>query len=140
MALAPYWLMPTLWPFPVPVMVMPPREAEPRPPELPPVRSAVPGGGDGGVVLPLQAADGAAAGDDGRTVQSRQGAGGAVHRVAAAAPGAAGDGEPQAGDVLAQGGAVKGHPGIVPRADQGLSPLSTKVTEYTLPRSVTSDT
>lgn len=46
MALAPYWLMPTLWPFPVPVMVMPPREAEPRPPELPPelppVRSAVP--------------------------------------------------------------------------------------------------
>ena len=73
------------------------------------------------MVLPLQAADGAAAGDDGRTVQSRQGAGGAVHRVAAAAPGAAGDGEPQAGDVLAQGGAVKGHPGIVPRADQGLS-------------------
>ena len=42
MALAPYWLMPTLWPFPVPVMVMPPREAEPRLPELPPVRSAVP--------------------------------------------------------------------------------------------------
>ena len=41
MALAPYWLMPTLWPFPVPVTVMPSREAEPRLPE-PPVRSEVP--------------------------------------------------------------------------------------------------
>lgn len=85
MALAPYWLMPTLWPFPVPVMVMPPREAEPAAGAAAgEVRRS--GGGDGGVALPLQAADGAAAGDDGRTVQSRQGAGGAVHRVAAAAP------------------------------------------------------
>ena len=34
MALAPYWLIPTLWPFPVPVTVMPSREAVPCPPEL----------------------------------------------------------------------------------------------------------
>ena len=40
MALAPYWLSPTLWPFPVPVMVMPSREAVP--PEEPPERGSRP--------------------------------------------------------------------------------------------------
>ena len=41
MALAPYWLSPTLWPLPVPVMVMPSREAVP-PPDVAPVGSSRP--------------------------------------------------------------------------------------------------
>ena len=139
MALAPYWLMPTLWPFPVPVMVMPSREAEPRPPE-PPVRSVVPedemavwsSPSRRLTVPPPEMTDAPSRRD--RVFR------GAVHRVAAAAARAAGDGEPQAGDVLAQGGAVEGHPGVVAGAVRVLPRLSTKVTEYTLPRSVYSDT
>ena len=42
MALAPYWLSPTLWPFPVPVMVKEPPEGRLNAPAPPAVTDTVP--------------------------------------------------------------------------------------------------
>lgn len=84
MALAPYWLSPTLWPFPVPVMVKePPAERlnVPAPPGSDGHRAC---GGDGRGRLPPEGGLNAGAGEDRRPIQTGKRSGRVIDKETAA--------------------------------------------------------